>query len=101
MKDSYKYFSRFYDSLIEPMNSGLRSIGFKMLPPKSGMKVLDIGCGPGDITFEIARKTQEVFATDISEGMISAAKQNAIKKKVLTRNAVLGNFFMECSFQFV
>jgi len=45
-------------------------------------KVLDIGCGPGDITFEIARKTHEVFATDISEGMISSAKQNAVKKNI-------------------
>ena len=45
-------------------------------------KILDIGCGPGDITFEIARKTQEVFATDISEGMIDAAKQKAVGQNI-------------------
>ena len=45
-------------------------------------KILDIGCGTGDITFEMARKTQEVYATDISEGMISVAKQKAIIKNI-------------------
>ena len=45
-------------------------------------KILDIGCGPGDITIEIARKTKEVYATDISEGMIGAAKERAINENI-------------------
>ena len=44
--------------------------------------VLDFGCGPGDITFEIAQKTHEVYATDISAGMIEAAKEKAREKSI-------------------
>lgn len=37
--------------------------------------VLDFGCGQGDITFEIAQKTKEVYGIDYSKGMIVAAHQ--------------------------
>ena len=45
-------------------------------------KILDIGCGPGDITLEIAKRTREVYGTDISEGMIEVAKQKALKQNI-------------------
>ena len=74
VKDSYKIFSKFYDSLIEPMNSGLRSIGFKMLPPKSGMKVLDIGCGTGAHLVYYQKVLCQVFGVDTSPSMIKLAQ---------------------------
>jgi len=39
--------------------------------------VLDFGCGPGDITYEIALKTKEVYGIDFSEGMVQAANKKA------------------------
>jgi ubiquinone/menaquinone biosynthesis C-methylase UbiE len=74
MKDDYKYFSKFYDSLIEPLNSGLRSIGMKMLPPKSGMKVLDIGCGTGAQLVHYQKVMCQVFGVDMSPSMLKRAK---------------------------
>jgi 2-polyprenyl-3-methyl-5-hydroxy-6-metoxy-1,4-benzoquinol methylase len=82
---------RFWDNVSKRFsgsNRMMNSPALQIVQQKAGIyftptdKVLDIGCGPGDITFEIARKTQEVFATDISEGMIGAAKQSAIKKNI-------------------
>ncbi len=74
MKDSYKYFSRFYDSLIEPLNSGLRSIGIKMYPPKSGMNVLDIGCGTGAHLVQYQKVMCKVYGVDTSPSMLKRAK---------------------------
>ncbi len=47
----------------------------KILAPyiKEGMKVLDIGCGPGFFSIEIAKmvgKTGKVFSVDLQEGML-------------------------------
>jgi 2-polyprenyl-3-methyl-5-hydroxy-6-metoxy-1,4-benzoquinol methylase len=55
--------------------------------------VLDFGCGPGDITFEIARQTQQVYATDISEGMIEAAKHKASEQNIRNIRFIKTNLF--------
>ena len=51
----------------------------KILTPyiKEGMTVLDLGCGPGFFTIEIARLTGnsgKVIATDLQEGMLRIVK---------------------------
>ena len=74
MTDSYKYFSKFYDSLIEPLNSGLRSIGIKMYPPTSGMKVLDIGCGTGAHLVQYQKVMCKVYGVDTSPSMLKRAR---------------------------
>jgi len=54
----------------------------KLLAPyiKPGMKVLDMGCGPGFFTIEIAKmigREGNVFSVDLQEGML-----NQIKNKI-------------------
>lgn len=47
-----------------------------------GDTVLDFGCGPGDITVEIAKKTKHVYAVDLSEGMVKAGVQKAKEQNI-------------------
>lgn len=51
----------------------------KILAPyiKEGMKVLDVGCGPGFFSIEIAKmlgKNGKVFSVDLQEGMLQKVK---------------------------
>jgi len=44
--------------------------------------VLDIGCGPGTLAIELAKKVKHVIAIDFSEGMLRELKSFAKKEKV-------------------
>lgn len=49
------------------------------------MKVLDVACGTGDFTIEIAKKVakgSEVIGVDISEGMIAVGKEKIAKSDI-------------------
>ena len=74
MKDSYRFFSKFYDFVLEGWNSGLRSIGINMLPPKAGMTVLDIGCGTGSQLIHYQHRSCKVFGVDTSPSMLKQAR---------------------------
>jgi len=73
MKDQYRKIATLYDSIFEPMNSGLRKIGMKMYPVKSGMDVLDIGCGTGAHLKLYQQEKCTVFGIDLSNAMIKVA----------------------------
>jgi ubiquinone/menaquinone biosynthesis C-methylase UbiE len=72
--DPYKKVAKFYDSLFEPLNKGLRSIGLKMFPPKEGMFVLDVGCGTGIHLERYHKAGCEVFGIDLSPSMLQVAR---------------------------
>lgn len=44
--------------------------------------LLDVGCGPGTITYQLAEKVAQVHAIDISPGMIDSARQRAAAKQI-------------------
>ncbi|NIV98166.1 methyltransferase domain-containing protein, partial [Candidatus Saccharibacteria bacterium] len=75
MKDPYKRFSGWYDTIFEPLNSGLRAIGMKMFPAQAGMKVLDIGCGTGAHLRLYQNAGCEVFGIDTSPSMFEQANE--------------------------
>ena len=64
----------------------------KILAPyvKEGMKVLDVGCGPGYFSIEMAMmvgNSGKVIAADLQEGMLQKVKakiQNTILEKIIT-----------------
>ncbi len=65
----------------------------KILAPfvREGMTVLDVGCGPGVFTVEIAKMVGEggrVFAADLQEGMLDKLR-NKIKGTDLERRITL------------
>jgi trans-aconitate methyltransferase len=48
----------------------------ELLDPKPGEKILDLGCGPGQLTQKIAERGAEVTGLDSSPEMIGQARQN-------------------------
>jgi len=73
-RDPYKKIARLYDTLFEPLNSGLRAIGMKMFPPREGMAVLDVGCGTGAHLELYQRAGCRVFGIDQSASMLQVAR---------------------------
>src|SRR6266705_3951278 len=57
----------------------------ELLAPQSGEGILDLGCGTGALTAEIAERGVEVLGVDRSEEMISQARRKfpALKFEVL------------------
>ena len=47
----------------------------ELLAPKAGERVLDLGCGTGALTAEIAARGAEVLGVDRSEEMIAQARK--------------------------
>ena len=74
-KDPYRRTARWYDPLFEPLNTDLRQIGIKMLPPIKGMSVLDVGCGTGTYLDLYQQAGCEVFGIDSSPAMLQVARQ--------------------------
>lgn len=46
-----------------------------LLSPEPGERILDLGCGTGDLTQKIAQEGATVLGIDLAESMIQAAKQ--------------------------
>jgi len=74
-KDPYHNIARFYDTLFEPINRGLRTLGMKIFPPKAGMVVLDIGCGTGLQLEHYHKVGGKVYGIDTSQAMLQKAQR--------------------------
>lgn len=46
----------------------------ELLSPKPGERILDLGCGTGDLTHEISKSGAEVLGMDLAEPMIHQAR---------------------------
>jgi trans-aconitate methyltransferase len=49
----------------------------ELLAPQAGERILDLGCGTGTLTAEIAERGVEIRGVDRSEEMISQARKNS------------------------
>ncbi|MGH9582226.1 MAG: class I SAM-dependent methyltransferase, partial [Bryobacteraceae bacterium] len=47
-----------------------------MLDPKPGERILDLGCGPGHLTYKIAERGAHAIGLDASPEMIGLARRN-------------------------
>lgn len=74
------------------IDKGWRRMAVKEIADKdSPVKVLDVACGTGDFTIEIARKVavgSEVIGVDISEGMMEIGKEKILKAGVAAEMSV-------------
>jgi trans-aconitate methyltransferase len=58
-----------------------------LLDPKPGERVLDLGCGTGHLTSQIAERGVEVIGMDASLSMVAQARQNYPKLKFMVGDA--------------
>ncbi len=75
---SYDDFSRFYDRLTDNVEYKKRADYFCRLLSMCGITdgiLLDLGCGTGSMSVEMAKKGFEVIGVDSSVGMLNAAQQ--------------------------
>ena len=74
------------------IDKGWRRKAVKEIADKdSPVKVLDVACGTGDFTIEIAKKISagsEVIGVDISEGMMEIGKEKILKAGVAAEMSV-------------
>jgi len=50
---------------------------YEYLQPEPGMEILDVGCGTGNLSLELARLGVRVTGIDISEPMLAKAREKA------------------------
>nr|WP_319488096.1 class I SAM-dependent methyltransferase [uncultured Caproiciproducens sp.] len=77
---SYSSFALYYDSLTQNVGYSERAdylIGlFDRMNHKAGL-TLDLACGTGSFTIELAKRGIDIYGIDGSESMLSVAKQKA------------------------
>ena len=57
----------------------------EILTPKSGERILDLGCGDGKLTQKIQDYGSSVLGIDSSESMVNATKALGIEAQVIYR----------------
>ena len=75
---SYDDFSRFYDLLTDNVEYEKRADYFCRLLSMCGIKggiLLDLGCGTGSMSVQMAGRGYDVIGVDSSVGMLNAAQQ--------------------------
>jgi 2-polyprenyl-3-methyl-5-hydroxy-6-metoxy-1,4-benzoquinol methylase len=65
---------------IEILGDFARKLVLKLVNPKPGQRILDMGCGTGRMARECARNGAEVVAVDRGEDVLSLAKSFEMKK---------------------
>src|SRR5688572_1400579 len=54
-----------------------------LLDPQPGERILDLGCGDGPLSLEIAARGANVVAVDASEEMVRAARERGVDAHVV------------------
>jgi cyclopropane fatty-acyl-phospholipid synthase-like methyltransferase len=75
LEKSPETYEQAFDEILEGRSSAIRKRILDLVEP--GMRVLDLGCGPGLLAMEIAKKGATVVAVDSNINMIGLAKIRA------------------------
>jgi len=67
----------------------------ELLQPRAGERILDLGCGPGQLTKKISESGAEVVGLDASPAMIGQARQNYPELRFVLQDAAALQFDSE------
>ena len=72
----------------EPHRRVIKLLAAELQQPRISGRILDLGCGPGDITFRLARRFPEatITAVDGSAAMIELANRRKKREDAIGRN---------------
>ena len=101
MTDPYRRIARFYDAIVEPFNSTLRSYVRKVARPEEGMRVLEVGCGTGTNLELFAEAGCRVSGIDLSPAMIDIARRKVGDRADLRLGDAADMPFADASFDLV
>ena len=73
--DAYARIARWYDPVLRRFTAPLHAVAFRMCPGSTGMRVLDIGCGTGNLLALYAEAGCEVYGIDASPAMLAQAQR--------------------------
>lgn len=77
---SYSFFADYYDELTENVNYKMRADYIEKVVKHFNHDfglTLDLACGTGSFTVELAKKGVDIFGADMSDSMLSYAQQKA------------------------
>jgi demethylmenaquinone methyltransferase/2-methoxy-6-polyprenyl-1,4-benzoquinol methylase len=92
-KAFYNKIAHVYDLLAEHSERAVREAGVKMLAPRSGEHLLEIGFGTGRVLVELAKAvgaTGRVLGLDIAENMLAQTKD------LVEREGVADHVSLDC-----
>jgi len=72
----YKSIAEHYDQIF-PFNKAQLNFVLQSLKNPKGLSVLDIGCGTGNLSFELSKHFKKVIAIDLDEAMLEKARQKS------------------------
>ena len=78
--DDYAVKGRFVSDLARPV--------LDLLAPLKGERILDLGCGDGVLTQEIAARGADVLGADLSEELLAAAAAKGLKVQKVDGHAL-------------
>lgn len=81
-KDAFEGTADFYSRFRVPYPQLLIDKLIKQVNPPQNSILLDLACGPGRLTFPMARYFNKVIAIDIDPGMIAVGKDEANKQDI-------------------
>ncbi len=95
MSNSYQGFAPLYDALTFDVDYDSMASFIESRFKKNGLTgglVLDLACGTGTLTLALAQKGYEMLGADLSEDMLSVARQKSGAESILFLNQPMDDF---------
>jgi SAM-dependent methyltransferase len=89
--DVWNELHRAYDRTIVPIFSIAAKRGIELVAPRSEDEVLDVACGPGTLTLQVAPLVRRVVALDFAVSMIDLLEERCARAGIKNIEAVVGD----------